>query len=67
MGLMRYDSSVAECCCLGFRARRNSLNSGFVSEKIKHTECKHYISLKHCKSEISWAAQVSLTTLKTQL
>ena len=46
MGLMRYDSSVAECCCLGFRARRNSLNSGFVSEKIKHTECKHCISLR---------------------
>lgn len=30
MGLMRYDSSVDECCCLGLRSDRNALKSGSV-------------------------------------
>lgn len=30
MGLIRYDSSVEECCCLGFLSARNALNSGSV-------------------------------------
>lgn len=35
MGLMRYDSSVAECCCSGFRECRNAFNASLATKTME--------------------------------
>ena len=38
IGVIRYDSRVPVCCCLGFLASKNAFNALFVSKQLMHVK-----------------------------
>lgn len=47
MGLMRYDSSVAECCCSGFRECRNAFNASLATTTMTERSYKVTITTNY--------------------
>lgn len=62
MGLMRYDSSVAECCCSGFRECRNAFNASLATTTMTERSYKVTITTDHAVVSIKSKIKIVLYT-----
>lgn len=62
MGLMRYDSSVAECCCSGFRECRNAFNASLATTTMTERSYKVTITTDYAVVTIKSKIKIVLYT-----
>lgn len=63
MGLMRYDSSVAECCCSGFRECRNAFNASLATTTMTERSYKVTITTNYAVVTIKSKIKIVLYIL----